>query len=316
MSKRFLEFDPRNFRFGKFRLNVGKLLLRCLGYFLVTLSLTVLAYALFALIFRTDVERKLKREIKMYESIYPSLKEKEELLKDAIAHLQYEDNEIYEEIFHSNAPAADPMSGLAFMFASDTIPDTRLTSYTRDKSDKLLDQCSRIEDSFAKIFEALSDSAYVLPPMSMPVKDISYSQVGASTGRKMDPFYQAYVYHEGLDMILDRGSDVYAAADGVVLSVTNSKHFGRTIEIAHEGGYSTVYAHLESAAVRRGQNVKRGQRIAAVGMTGKSFAPHLHYEVRKDGAILDPVHYLFASVSPDEYANMLFMAVNTMQSMD
>ena len=316
MSRAFLEFDPKNFRFGKMRLDIGKILLRCLGYFVVTISLAILTYLLFALIYRTDVERKLLKEIKMYESIYPALQEKEELLKDAIAYLQYEDNEIYAEIFHSNAPAADPMSGLEFMFASDTIPDTRLTSYTRDKSDRLLEQSARIEESFGRIFKALGDSSLVIPPMSLPVKNVSYSQVGASTGRKMDPFYQAYVYHEGLDLILNRGSEVFAAADGVVLSVSSSKHFGRTVEIAHEGGYSTVYAHLESTAVKKGQQVRRGQKIAAVGMTGKSFAPHLHYEVRKDGEILDPVHYLFASVGPDQYANMLFMAVNTMQSMD
>lgn len=316
MSRRFLEFDPGNFRFGRFRLNIGKILARCASYFVVTLTLTVLVYLLFTLLFRTDVEKKLQREIRMYESIYSSLQQKEELLKDAITHLQYEDNEIYEEIFHSNAPAADPMSGLEYMFASDTIPDTKLTSYTRDKSDRLLEQAARVEESFSKIFRALKDTALVLPPMSMPVSDISYSQVGASTGRKMDPFYQAYVFHEGLDLILNRGSDVYAAADGVVVAVTNSKHFGRMVEIEHAGGYTTAYAHLESASVRKGALVKRGQKIGAVGMTGKAFAPHLHYEVRKDGVSLDPVNYFFASVDPDEYANMLFMAVNTMQSMD
>lgn len=316
MSKKFLEFDAGSFRFGKVRVKVGKILLNALLYFVVTLSLAVLVYVLFALIFRTDVESRLRKEIRMYEEMYPELQEKQELLKDAIANLQYEDNEIYEEIFNSNAPAADPMAGLSFMFASDTIPDTRLTSYTRDKSDKLLEQCARIDRSFEKIFAALADTAMVLPPMSLPVKDITYSQIGASIGRKMDPFYKAYVYHEGLDFILNRGTDVFASADGVVEDVSTSKHFGKTLKIGHAGGYVSVYAHMETITVRKGQQVGRGQKVGTVGMTGKSFAPHLHYEIRKDGETMDPVHYIFASVPPTDYANMLFMAVNTMQSMD
>ena len=316
MSKKFLEFDAGNFRFGKVRIKFGKILLNALMYFVVTLSLTVLAYALFALIFRTDVESRLRKEIRMYEDEYAELMEKQELLKDAIANLQHEDNEIYEEIFNSNAPAADPMAGLSFMFASDTIPDTKLTSYTRDKSNQLLEQCARIDKAFGKIFAALADTATVLPPMSLPVKDITYSQVGASVGRKMDPFYRAYVYHEGLDFILNRGTDVYASADGVVEDVSTSKHFGKTLQLGHAGDYSSVYAHMETITVRKGQQVSRGQRIGTVGMTGKSFAPHLHYEVRKAGELVDPVHYIFASVPPMDYANMLFMAVNTMQSMD
>ena len=62
--------------------------------------------------------------------------------------------------------------------------------------------------------------------------------------------------------------------------------------------------------------VAAGRKIAAVGLSGNSLVPHLHFEVLKDGACLDPVHYLFASVSPSDYANMLYMSVNTGQSMD
>ena len=88
------------------------------------------------------------------------------------------------------------------------------------------------------------------------------------------------------------------------------------MEIKHKSGYTTHYCHLDDMYVKRGQKVSRGQKIGTVGMTGKAYAPHLHYEVLKDGVHLDPVNYIFASVTPGEYANMLFMAVNTKQSMD
>ena len=77
-----------------------------------------------------------------------------------------------------------------------------------------------------------------------------------------------------------------------------------------------MYAHLSDISVKKDQKVTKGQKIGSVGMSGASYAPHLHYEVLKDGEYMDPVNYIFASVSPEEYANMLFMAVNTQQSMD
>ena len=92
--------------------------------------------------------------------------------------------------------------------------------------------------------------------------------------------------------------------------------YGNCVKIDHGNGYLTRYAHLENTRVLKGQKVTRGQRIGQVGMSGNSFAPHLHYEIQKDTLLMDPLNYLFASVSPDEYMRMLFMSVNTGQPMD
>lgn len=316
MSRRMMEFDPKSFSFGKVRVRAGRILLVSLAYLLATFTLAVLVYCFFALFWRTDVERELKREIRMYERLYPSFAPKEELLRDGIANLQYKDNEIYEQAFHSNAPDADPMAGSDFMFASAAVPDAKIAAYTRDKADSLLATASDIDAAFARIFRSLASSGSVIPPMRLPLEDISYSQVGASVGKKMDPFYKAYVYHEGLDLIVARGTPVLASASGVVQKVQTSKKLGKTVELLHDGGYVTVYAHLESVSVRAGQKLQAGQRLGTVGMSGKAFAPHLHYEVRLGDEFLNPVNCLFASVSPAEYANMLYMSVNTKQSMD
>ncbi len=310
-------FNSENFHFGKGPRQIGRTLLTLLVYMLLTFTLAVLVYLAFSLVFRTDTERRLQREIRMYERLYPGLEEREQLLGDAIASLQHKDNEIYGLVFRSNgAPMLDPMESQGAVSVADTIPEERLTIYTRHKADSLLGRCGLVDAAFERIFRALSDTSLVLPPMTLPIADITYPQVGASTGRKMDPFYKAYVYHEGLDLIVARGTPVLAAADGTVTSASKSKSGGNTVRIAHEGGYETVYAHLESMKVRAGQRVRAGERIGDVGMSGQAFAPHLHYEVRRDGAGMDPVGFFFASVSPTEYVNMLYMSVNTMQSMD
>ena len=88
------------------------------------------------------------------------------------------------------------------------------------------------------------------------------------------------------------------------------------VVLDHGNGYETRYALLGEVTVSRGKNVKRGQKLGTVGITSSTYAPHLHYEVRRDGVVQDPVNHLFASVTPDEYAKMLYMSVSTSQSLD
>jgi len=157
----------------------------------------------------------------------------------------------------------------------------------------------------------------VLPPLSLPLEDISYVQVGASVGDKMNPFYKVNARHNGLDVIATPGDPVLAAAKGRVTRVVRSfKGEGNVVEITHAGGYVTRYCHLGDIYVSQGQAVAAGRKVAAVGLSGNSLVPHLHFEILKDGQYRDPVHYFFASVSPSDYANMLYMSVNTGQSMD
>lgn len=314
--KKLFIFDSESIHFGEVPRKVGKTLLMVLLYMLLTFTLAVLTYLAFSLVFRTDTERRLRREIRMYERLYPGLEEREQLLGDAIASLQHKDDEIYGLVFHSGAPGLDPMADLGSLSMADSIPDTQLVDYTKNKADSLLDRSRAVEAAFRRVFQTLSDPDRILPPMIMPVGDITYPQIGASVGRKINPFYKAYVFHEGLDLIVARGTEVHATADGIVTQASSSKTTGNTVHIKHAGEYETVYAHLESMSVHVGQQVRTGQKIGTVGMSGQAFAPHLHYEVRKDGVLMDPVNSFFASVTPAEYANMLYMSVNTMQSMD
>jgi len=315
-GKHALDFDPRDIDFKKAGVETWKLVRNLLLALLLTFGLTVVGYMFFAFFYSTEEEKHLSRENRMYEKVFPSIEPKEQLLEDGIANLQHKDSRIYEQVFHSSAPNVDPMSQLNFLFSSDTIPDTRLMSYTRDKSDSLMAKAAEVEEAFDKVFRILRNPRYVMPPMCMPVKEISYPQIGASIGQKMSPFLKAYVYHEGMDMIVLRGSDVLAPADGMVMDTGNDKSDGRYLVLSHAGGYMTRFNHLESVEVRKGQEVERGQVVASVGMSGNSSAPHLHYEVRRDSVLVDPVNYLFASITPSEYANMLYMATNTVQSMD
>ena len=174
-----------------------------------------------------------------------------------------------------------------------------------------------IDRDFMDIFRLLSSGDAEMPPLSFPIKGFTYTSVGASVGEKINPFYKVKVGHDGLDMIVPSGTPVVASADGVVSSIQYSrKGLGNAVTISHKGGYVTKYAHLSDIKAVRGRRIRKGDVIGSVGMSGKSFAPHLHYEIWRDTVALDPVSYFFCSVTPDEYSAMLLLSASAGQSMD
>ena len=317
MSKKTYIFDAAAMTVRKVTRSVWTVLGSVLRVFLVSVSLFIVIYLILSLVLSTDTEKRLRRENRQYEKVFESIPERQELLSEAIDILVWKDGRIYEEVFHTKAPAVDPVGSLDFLFGADTIPDTKIVTYTTRKADALLKTAGEVDAAFEKIYRTMGEKGFVMPPMNIPVKDVRYPQIGASNGLRLNPFYKTEVVHHGLDIIVPQGSPVYAPADGVVENVVrSSKGEGNTITIAHSGGYMTRYLHLDEIFVDRGQRVKMGKKIATVGMSGGAYAPHLHYEVKLDGAFRNPVNYLFGSLEPEEYPNFLFMSINTRQSMD
>ncbi len=125
-------------------------------------------------------------------------------------------------------------------------------------------------------------------------------------GMRIHPVLRVYRMHEGLDIINDVGTKVYATGDGQVTYAGRTQGgYGTVIEISHGYGYSTLYAHLSSVLVRPGQTVRRGELIARSGRSGLVSGPHLHYEVRLNGRKQNPVDYFFDDIDAAQYRTML-----------
>ena len=154
-------------------------------------------------------------------------------------------------------------------------------------------------------------------PSIIPIKDFSIGQAGASVGKKINPFYKTVVMHNGMDFLGAAGTDVMATAEGIVNETQRSKKgSGNSIVIDHQNGYVTTYSHLGDILVRKGQKVKQGDVIGRIGLSGMSFAPHLHYEISFNEKIMDPVNYFFAELTPEQYKDLVAVASNTGQSLD
>lgn len=312
------EFDRTRMIFRKATRSVWRRLWSAIKYFTVTASLAVVYYVIFSMVVSTDTERRLKRENQMYSRMYEEMTRKEELVGDVITGLKVKDNDIYRNLFNADAPELENIYPAGLISMIDSVESKDMVGYASGKLDLLENASDRIENNFRRVMAALDTCGGSLPPMTNPLKSFSYARTGASVGQKISPFYKVAVRHEGLDLVSQQGEPVCAAADGTVKEVIHSsKGLGNVVVIDHGNGYMTRYAHLENIRVSGGQKVSRGKEIGQVGMSGNSFAPHLHYEVVKDGSIkVDPLNHMFASVSPDDYTGMLFMSVNAGQSMD
>jgi murein DD-endopeptidase MepM/ murein hydrolase activator NlpD len=111
--------------------------------------------------------------------------------------------------------------------------------------------------------------------------------------QRTDPFSGEGAFHKGIDLSAPTGTPVHVTADGVVVVAEPvSGGYGRLIVVDHGGGVQTYYAHLSKISVHTGQEVHRGELVGAVGSTGRTTAPHLHYEVRVDGTPRNPIRYL------------------------
>ncbi len=146
------------------------------------------------------------------------------------------------------------------------------------------------EESFHVLEEFLKsrESLLVHTPLGYPVR----GWITSPYGYRRDPFTGRREFHEGIDIAAPIGAPIRAPADGVVVFVGRKAGYGKMVIIDHGYGYSTAYGHCSRILVKVGQKVKRGQLIAKVGNTGRSTAPHLHYEVRVGKVAVNPYYYL------------------------
>lgn len=126
-------------------------------------------------------------------------------------------------------------------------------------------------------------------PDNSPV-NVGYNS--SSFGWRVDPFSGRSAFHEGLDFTAATGTRIHAAAGGRVTVAEQTPDYGKIVKINHGSGLETRYAHASELLVKAGDVVRKGQLIARVGNTGRSTGPHLHFEVRRDGAPLDPRKFL------------------------
>ena len=183
---------------------------------------------------------------------------------------------------------------------------------TTQKLDMLNRQLYIQSKSFDEVVDLCKSHDEMLKciPAIQPVSNKDLKKTASGYGVRIDPIYKTTKFHAGMDFSASPGTPVYATGDGVVVKAGWETGYGNTIEVNHGFGYLTRYAHLSAYKVRPGQKVVRGEVIGAVGSTGKSTGPHLHYEVHVKGKVQNPVNYYFMDLSAEDYDKMIQIAAN------
>ena len=268
-------------------------------------------------------ERELARELQNMELQYQLLNKRMDDAIAALENVEERDNAIYRLYFEAN-PIPDEQRRAGFGGINrykkyEGFDNSQLIAETNKRLDilekalvvqsKSLDEIAKLAEDKEKFLEAI--------PAIQPVNNVSLTRVASGYGFRTDPFTKVRKFHFGMDFTAPRGTPVYATGDGIVKRADNSATgYGKHIRIDHGFGYVSLYAHLFKYNVRVNQRVKRGDLIGFVGSTGRSEAPHLHYEVFKDGIRINPSNFYYGNLSAEEFDKLLEKASLENQSLD
>ena len=323
MARKKFIFNPQTLEYEEYKPSKSK---RVKGIVLFILTAGVIGYIAMTLInnaIGTPKERMQAREIEFMKLQYDIINDKIETIDALLGEMQDRDDNIYRMIFEAEPiPSSIRKAGYGGINRYEALggyENSRIVTETTKKIDVVESQLNVQAKSFDEVYNMAKDKAKMLSciPAIMPVKDIDINRISSHYGYRTDPFYKVPKLHSGTDFSAPIGTHIYCTGDGVVEKVIKgSGGYGNNIIINHGYGYKTRYAHIKKAYVKEGQKVKRGEYIADVGNSGKSTAPHLHYEVIKNDKPINPINFFFNDITPEEYDKIIELSEQPSMTMD
>ncbi len=325
MAKVKYYFDSENLAYRKIKPQKR----RSFAYILLFL----VASALFGLLsfivllntpfFETPKDRLQAREIENLKLHYAVLNNKMNQIDEVISTIEERDNKLY-RVYFNTAAIADEERKAGFKDANrykelEKYDNSELVMNTTKRVDVLSKRLaiqSKSLDEIVKLAKTKNSLLAAIPAIQ-PVRNENLRQMASGFGYRSDPFTKVRKFHEGMDFSAKTGTPIYATGDGVVDKADNTASgYGNHIVIRHGFGYETLYGHLSRYKVHAGQRLKRGDVIGYVGSTGRSEAPHLHYEVHKNGEVVNPLNFYYGNISAAEYVVISKLANQENQSLD
>jgi len=321
MRKTLYRYDKKTLRYER------------VGFSFWRFGLTLAAYIVFGFLFfqglnllqnffiETEMEKSLKAEntsLYKYKSV---LKAELETSNQLLEVIKTDESKLYEKIFE--API-ERESSVTEATASKVIENEDW-----NESIQLLNERWNAVNTKAKTksyyYSQLlgldkSDVPTLIDfPSIAPVKELNDQNLVSGFGVRINPFHKGKYHHDGIDIALPKGTEVLATGNGRVVNFSHSTieaGLGNYIEIDHGNGIITRYSHLDQINVTWGQKVKQGQVIGLSGSSGGSVAPHLHYDVIKNGKNLDPLTYIIEGISAESHQQLALKSKSPNQSLD
>ena len=318
-------FDTESLAYRKIKPKLSKKL-GYIGLFLLASGL--FGFLCFVALLNTSLldtpkDRLQAREIETMKLRYAILNKKMDEVDEVLSDVADRDNNVYRAYFNTSPIPTEQrkagFGGVNRYKELEGFDNSELVINTSKRVDIISKELAIQSKSLDEILKLAKEKNKLLAaiPAIQPVKNEQMKRIASGFGYRSDPFTKVRKMHEGMDFTANTGTPIYATGDGVVVSADNSKSgYGNHIEISHGYGYLTLYGHLSKYNCRAGQGVKRGDIIGYVGSTGRSEAPHLHYEVHKDGKAVNPINFYYGNISAAEYVAISKVANQENQSLD
>lgn len=320
MAKTKYLFNPKSLTFEKAKITIKDRILKLLGYLATGIAFSSLVMVVAYNFFDSPKEKRLKREISQYEFQYKLLNDRMDKIQAVVLDLQHRDDNIYRTIFEADPiPSTVRKAGFGGSERYDGLKgfdNTVLLTETTKKLDEITSQLYVQSKSFDEVWAMAMNKSNMMSaiPAIIPIRN-GANNIVSGFGRRFHPLLKSLHFHSGIDITAPRGTPIYASGDGVVVELKGMSGYGLVVVVDHGFGYKTLYGHMTKKTVKPGQKVKRGECIGYVGSTGMSTAPHLHYEVIKNGNKINPVNFFFKDLSPEEYENVIESAGKVNQAL-
>jgi len=295
------------------------------GTGLLLCTAALLAGLLFLHDFLVDSEAEIayRKENSALEKHYGILSQQLETVESKLASLHEKDDGLHQKFFASVSSElpTDATSSKAGILTTTPSGFRKALKEIKATSTSLI-KTSRASNLIFSSRVALSSKdlgKLSALPVNIPVRELSPEKLLSGFGMRINPFHKGLYNHPGIDIALPRGTEVLSTAPGKVINAKTSDlqaGYGNFIDIDHGNGFITRYAHLEEIRVRSGQKIEKGMVIGTSGNSGGSVAPHLHYEILRDGANEDPILYMISGLTTDEYSVYRTVSQKQNQSLD
>ncbi len=323
MRKQKYYYNTKTLSYEKAKSTWRWRLVKSLAYLGSVIFFSILFTILIVNSFDTPKEQVLRRELNQVKSEYQEVQLKINDLEDVLDELAKRDENIYRVIFEadpiSNEVRKSGFGGSNRYEQLTKLPFGKLIKNTKLKVEQLEKQFAIQSKSYDELNALLErkESMLMSIPAIQPILTGGPVHLSSGYGMRYHPIYKTRRMHTGLDFSAPIGTPIHATGNGVVEAVDLDRSgYGYHVTINHDFGYKTIYAHMSRIDVKKGQKIKRGEVLGLVGNTGTSTAPHLHYEVLQNDKKINPVHFFFNDVTPQEYEAIIEQAELSNQSFD
>jgi hypothetical protein len=323
MGKIKYKFNPESLSYYKVESSLKQKALKGLAYFFAFLVNASIGYLLYSIAFDSPKERGLKRQISEMSLNIELFNKQLDNIESVLSDMQQRDDNIYRTIFEAeplNYSVREAGFGGSNRYKDlEKMENSKMVVNTAKRLDVIRGKVviqSKSYDDLVKMAVSKEKMLASIPAIQ-PIANKDLERTASGWGYRIHPIYKIRKFHYGIDFTAPTGSDIYVTGDGVVQQIESShRGYGNSIVIDHGFGIKTLYAHLDRFNVKQGQQVKRGDIIGFVGNSGLSTAPHLHYEVLRNGEKVNPINYFFNDLTADEYDRMIELSMRPGQSFD